>query len=126
MRAAIAEIDLAALRHNLSLAKSRAPRSRVVAVVKADAYGHGLTRVISALDAADAFGVACSEEAMTLRAAGVTKPILLLEGCFEAAELDLCRQHGFWAVVHHVSQVEMLERSPGPPVPVWLKIDTGM
>ncbi|MFO1352198.1 MAG: alanine racemase [Gammaproteobacteria bacterium] len=127
MRPAIVRISLRALRHNLGKARTAAPQSQVIAVVKANAYGHGLTRVVPALGAADACGVACSEEALMLREAGWRKPILLLEGVFEPSEWELCARHGLWAVVHHVSQIEMLERHPpSQPIPVWLKIDTGM
>lgn len=80
-----------------------------------------------ALEAADAFAVACIEEAIALREAGVRKPILLLEGCFEAAELPLCSRLGFAIGVHDPSQVDMLEQARlERPLRVWLKIDTGM
>ncbi len=99
----------------------------MAAVIKANGYGHGQARVARALDAADAFAVACIEEAVTLREAGVHKPILLLEGCFEAAELPLCSLLGFAVGVHDPGQVEMLEQARlERPVSVWLKIDTGM
>ena len=103
-----------------------APGRRVAAAVKAEGYGHGLVRVARTLDA-DAFAVAGIEEALTLREAGVTRPILLLEGVFEAAELPLCAHHGFEIAVHHPEQVRLLEhaRLEGP-LRVWLKIDTGM
>ncbi len=98
----------------------------MAAAVKAEGYGHGLIRVARTLDA-DAFAVACLEEALTLREAGVARPILLLEGVFEAAELPPCARHGLEIAVHHPEQARMLEHARlEQPVRVWLKIDTGM
>lgn len=98
----------------------------MAAAVKAEGYGHGLVRVARTLDA-DAFAVACVEEALTLREAGIERPILLLEGVFEAAELPLCARHGLEIAVHHPEQARMLETARlERPVRVWLKIDTGM
>jgi alanine racemase len=95
--------------------------------VKANAYGHGLLRVAQALNSADALAVACIEEAVVLREGGITQPIVLLEGVFEAAELPLCSRLNLDIAVHHLIQVEMLERaSLERPLRVWLKIDTGM
>lgn len=120
-------VDLAALRHNLSRVRVLAPASRVMAVVKADAYGHGIARVVQALAGADAFGVACLEEAQEVAAARVRRPVLLLEGPFSAAELPLISKSGFESVIHDESQLQMLERTRLPrPLKVWLKIDSGM
>ncbi|MDG4551807.1 MAG: alanine racemase [Candidatus Contendobacter sp.] len=125
-RATAVRLDLGALVHNLRRARAAAPGRRVAAAVKADGYGHGLVQVARTLDA-DAFAVACIEEALILREAGVTRPILLLEGVFEAAELSLCVHHGFEIAVHHPDQARMLEAARlERPVRVWLKIDTGM
>ena len=87
-RAAEARIDLSALQSNLQRVRTAAPSSRVMAVIKANGYGHGMTRVARALATADAFGVACIEEAVLLRDAGIVQPILLLEGFYDATELD--------------------------------------
>lgn len=126
-RATRAVIELSALRHNLQRARRAAPRSKVMAVVKANGYGHGLTRVAMALDGADAFGVSCLDEAAELREAGIDAPIILLEGFTRSADLDRVRQLGAQCVVHHESQLTMLEADRGaPPIPVWLKLDTGM
>jgi alanine racemase len=120
-------IDLAALRHNLQQVRQYAPKSAVIAMVKSNAYGHGLERIAAALPDAEALGVACSEEGLLLRAAGVTNPIVLMEGLFSADELFRVAANNFILVVHHVSQVEMLEQSATiEPISVWLKIDTGM
>lgn len=127
MRPARALIDLQALRHNYRVARELAG-AKALAVVKADAYGHGAVRCALALEAdADGFAVACIEEALELRAAGIKAPILLLEGFFEASELPLIAEHGLWCVVHATWQVEALERTRlQTPLNVWLKLDTGM
>ena len=125
-RAATVHLDLGALAHNLGRVREAAPRRRGAAAVKADGYGHGLIRVTRALDA-DAFAVACIEEALILREAGIDRPILLLEGVFEATELPLCARHGLEVAVHHPEQASMLERARlERPLRAWLKIDTGM
>lgn len=126
-RATTALIDLSALRHNLQRVRDTAPGCRIAAAVKANAYGHGLLRVAQALEGADALAVACIEEAVALREGGIKKPILLLEGVFEASELPLCSQLSLEIVVHHLTQLEMLEHARlEHPLQVWLKIDTGM
>lgn len=104
-----------------------APHSRVMAVVKADGYGHGLERVARALEGADAFGVAALSDADRLRAAGLSQPIVLLSGFDEADDLPQLRRLGVETVVHHISQVEMLEQAAaGEPIRCWLKVDSGM
>lgn len=126
-RAAQATVNLKALQHNLRRAREAAPSSRVMTVIKANGYGHGLLRVARALADADAFAVACIEEAMELREAGIKTPIVLLEGFFDTAELLLASKHELEMVVHHLNQIEMLERTQlARPVRVWLKIDSGM
>ncbi|MEJ2760608.1 MAG: alanine racemase [Gammaproteobacteria bacterium] len=120
-------IHLAALRHNLSRVMELAPGSRVMAVVKADAYGHGLVRAAKALAGADSFGVACLEEAEQLREAGITHPLVLLEGPFAADELPRIAALGLEMAVHHEEQLRMLEAARlTAPVKVWLKLDSGM
>ncbi|VXC47221.1 alanine racemase 2, PLP-binding [Pseudomonas sp. 8Z] len=127
MRPARALIDLNALRHNYQLARELSG-ARALAVVKADAYGHGAVRCAQALEAeADGFAVACIEEALVLREAGIRAPILLLEGFFEADELALIDQHDLWCVVHAQWQIEAIEQAPlGKPLNLWLKLDSGM
>jgi alanine racemase len=126
-RSAEARIDLSALRHNFQRVRQSAPASRVLAVIKANAYGHGMLRVAQALDAADAFAVARLDEALSLRSAGVDKPIVLLEGFTAADELAALAQHNLETVVHNDVQIALLEQSNmHKPIPVWLKIDTGM
>ncbi|WP_339080471.1 alanine racemase [Pseudomonas sp. TMP9] len=127
MRPARALIDLQALRHNYQLARE-ASGARALAVIKADAYGHGAVRCAQALQRdADGFAVACIEEALQLREAGIGGPILLLEGFFEADELPLIEQHELWCVVHSPWQLDAIERSAvRRPLTVWLKMDSGM
>ncbi|HMR32215.1 MAG TPA: alanine racemase [Geminicoccaceae bacterium] len=127
MRPAVATIDLAALRHNLRRVRELAPHSRVVAVVKANGYGHGAARLLPGLGEADMLGVACIEEALALREAAARQPVLLMEGVFEAAELADCARLGFEIAVHEPGQIAMLERSRlDRPLVAWLKVDTGM
>ncbi len=128
MRALRAEVDLNAIRHNYRLAKAQSPQSKAVAVVKANAYGHGAVRVAQALAAeADAFGVACIEEALELRQAGISQPIWLLEGIFAADELALVEQHQLSMAVHCPEQLSwILAYDFSQPVDMWLKLDSGM
>lgn len=127
MRPARALIDLQALRHNYQLARE-VTGAKALAVIKADAYGHGAVRCAEALqDTADGFAVACIEEALELRAGGIRGPILLLEGFFEADELPLIVEHDFWCVVHSLWQLEAIEKAAlSQPITVWLKLDSGM
>ncbi|THF61121.1 alanine racemase [Pseudothauera nasutitermitis] len=127
MRPARALIDLDALRHNYLLARER-HGGRALAVVKANAYGHGAVRcALELADVADGYAVACLEEALELRAAGIRLPILLLEGVFEAAELADVERENLWMVVHHAEQARMIEQaSPARPYTVWLKVNSGM
>lgn len=116
-----------ALRHNLAAVRRIAPASRVLAVIKANAYGHGLVHVAHALKDADAFGVARIIEAVTLRAGGVRSPIVLLEGVFSPEELQQAATQQFELVVHEASQIELLEQAAGAHrFAVWLKLNTGM
>jgi alanine racemase len=120
-------IDTAALRHNLGTIRAYAPRAKVMAVIKANAYGHGLVSTALALADADAFAVARLEEGMALRAAGVRAPIVLLEGVFSAEQLAEAAHHGFDLVVHDPLQIKLLEAHRGAErFVVWIKIDTGM
>lgn len=127
-RPARAIVDAQALRHNLAEVRRRAPRARVMAIVKANGYGHGLVWVARTLaPEVDAFGVAAIEEGLVLREAGITRPVCLLEGFFEPGELPLLAQHDLSPVVHHEPQVRALEAARLPrPLAVWIKIDTGM
>lgn len=126
-RATTATIHVDALRHNLAQLRILAPHSRVMAVVKADGYGHGLERVAHALEGADAFGVAALSDAERLRAAGLSQRIVLLSGFDDPSDLQQLRRLGVDTVIHHESQLAMLEAdSSADPIRVWLKFDTGM
>lgn len=127
MRPARALIDLSALRHNYRLARSLSG-CRALAVVKANAYGHGALACAAALDSeADGFAVSAIEEALQLREAGHRQPIVLLEGWFEASELELICRHQLWPVIHHHGQLQdLLQADLSQPLHVWLKLDSGM
>jgi len=120
-------VDTAALRHNLAVARRFAPDARIMAVIKANAYGHGLAQCARALGSADAFGVARLGEALTLRQHGLDQRIVLLEGVFATEELEAAAAHGFEVVVHSFEQLALLRSWNGSgQVRAWLKVDTGM
>ncbi|MCL1040187.1 alanine racemase [Shewanella marisflavi] len=122
-----AEISGDALKSNLQRLRQLAPQSKVMAVVKANGYGHGLLNVAKCLKSADGFGLARLEEALELRSGGVMAKLLLLEGFFRASDVATLVEHDIDTVVHHESQLEMLEAAElTKPVTVWMKIDTGM
>jgi alanine racemase len=127
-RPACALVDAAALKHNLQQVRQCAPRARVMAVVKANGYGHGLVWVARALNGdADAFGVSSAEEGIQLREAGISQPICLLEGFFMADELPLLSKHHLEPAIHQDEQLKVLAQAPSAlKLSVWLKIDTGM
>ncbi len=123
-----AEVSAAALRHNLACLRRTAPSSRIMAVVKANAYGHGLVHTARCLTDVDAFGVARLPEALMLRSHGVQQPIVLLEGVFETSHLAEAAASNLDVVVHCEEQLAQLESAArrSSPLTVWLKIDTGM
>ncbi len=122
-----ARIDTSALRHNLQRIRAVAPAARVMAVIKANGYGHGILAVAQALPDADSFGVARLEEALPLRAAGIVQPLVSLEGVFDGVQLAAAAGADLELVVHHESQLQLLESWRGPHrFLLWLKIDTGM
>jgi len=126
-RATQATIHLGALRRNLARVRERAGEAKVMAVVKADGYGHGLERVARALRGADAFGVAAIGDGLRLRAAGVDERVVVLSGPDEPADLSEFRRLRLDAVIHHESQIAWLEADgDARAIRVWLKLDTGM
>ncbi len=128
-RTTVATIHLGALRHNLDRIKQMAAPAKVMAVVKADAYGHGLERVARALDgAADAFAVAAQGDGLRLRAAGHRQRIVVLSGPDRASDIAEMQRLQLDAAIHHESQLPWLaEASPTRgPLRVWLKVDSGM
>ena len=138
---ATAIINLSALKHNLAQIKLLAPTTKVLAVLKANAYGHGLELIANALFteqdektknhlssiSVDAIAVARIDEALALRSSGITQPIVLLEGFFNSKDLSILATHHLQTVVHNQQQLDaILSAKLSSPLTVWLKIDTGM
>jgi alanine racemase len=119
-------IRLGALKTNFERIREAANGAKVMAVVKANAYGHGLQTVVKNLPDADSFAVARYSEALELHSAGTKRPIVLLKGILDAEELSEALQRGFEMVVHCTRQVELLEQAAAGNATVWLKLDTGM
>lgn len=127
MRPILATISQQALAHNLNVVKQHAPLSKAMAVVKANGYGHGLLNVAQGLSTADGFAVLGLNEAIDLREAGYTQTILLLEGVFELAELNIAASFNVDVVVHCAEQLLMLEQAHLlTPIHVHLKMNSGM
>ena len=127
MITAQAKIDLNALQHNYRHLKALSGDQKVIAVIKGDAYGHGALKLAQALPFADLFAVSRLEEAEELRNGGIEQPILLLEGCFCAEDLQRAAQIQLDTTIHCAEQVHDLENSElANPVNVWLKVDSGM
>lgn len=127
----VAEISRSALRHNLEVVRRYAPSSKVLAMIKANGYGHDAIEVATILSSgdatADAFGVARINEAISLRESGIKTDIVLMEGCFNTKELECASEQNFQVVLHNRQQLEqILTTDLKHPVSVWLKIDTGM
>lgn len=122
-----AEVKLSALKHNLDQVRRLAPNAKVMAVIKANGYGHGIQRVAKALSSCDAFGVASIDEAILLRQAGFLHRIVMLEGLFSEAEAKLAMHHRLDLVVQGMHQLEWLETlTSSDQLNIWLKFDTGM
>ena len=127
MRPTRALISPGALRHNFARVRSYAPLANVMAVIKANGYGHGLAWTAKTLHDAGAFGVASVEDGVLLRDAGIQQPICLLEGFFHPEELPDLVRHQLSSVLHHESQLWDLEHAGKiEPIDVWVKVDTGM
>ncbi len=126
-RPILATIDTAALRHNLQRARTAAPDAKAWAVVKANAYGHGIERAFDGLRGADGFALLDLNEAQRVRDLGWRGPILLLEGVFEARDLELCSRLSLWHTVHCSAQIDMLAaHKTNAPHRVFLKMNSGM
>ncbi len=120
-------IDLAALKHNVSMARKAAPYSKLMAVIKANAYGHGMLDIAKALSDVEGFAVARIDEAIKLREAGVTQTIMVFTGFLSADEVRQFSHYDLDAVIHSEYQLELLNASAAvKPLSVWLKINTGM
>jgi len=130
VRQATVYIDSDALQYNLNRVKQLAPHSKIVSMVKANAYGHGVKDCLAALDATDAFGVACLEEALEIRQLGYIQPITLIEGVFSEDEMQQVIEHKLECIVHHSQQVEWLIRHQQAynalGLKVWVKLNSGM
>lgn len=124
----IAHIDLAALHYNLHKIKTLVPESKIIAMVKREAYGHGASEVAKSIEHdIDAFGVTFLQEALQLNAAGIKKTVVILSGFFDAEELNIIDKFNFACVVHNFAQIEILEKAKlSRLLQVWLKVDTGM
>jgi len=129
-RVAIASINIDALKHNVSVVKKAAPNSKILAVVKANAYGHGLLEITNALQDVDGFAVAHFEEAVKVREAHPEKVVVLLQGFSDEIELTLLLSQNIQPVIHSSFQIDLLEKvaaqNPSEKFSIWLKIDTGM
>ncbi|MFT6948973.1 MAG: alanine racemase [Paraglaciecola sp.] len=121
-------VDLQAIKANCSFAQSLAENTKVMAVIKADAYGHGAIAIAHALASQiELFTVSCLEEALNLRSQGIKTPILLLEGCFSQLELIAAANNALQVVIHNHQQLtQLVEANISVPLTVWLKIDSGM
>ena len=125
-RKTTAIIDLSALRHNLSVVRNHAPTSRILAVIKANGYGHGIEPIGLALKEADAFAVATMSEALRLREAGINKPVVLLQGVNNESDLAQVEKYHLDLVVHHQQQIDLLQSYAPSKLSFWLKVNTGM
>jgi alanine racemase len=130
VRQATVYIDSQALQYNLNRVKQLAPNAKVVSMVKANAYGHGVKDCLAALSATDAFGVACLQEALEIRELGFTQPVTLIEGVFSSDEMHIVTAQNFEVVVHHQQQVDWLLEHKAAYIAqglkVWVKLNSGM
>jgi alanine racemase len=126
--AAFVHLDLDAVKHNLAQVKRYAPNNKIMAVIKANAYGHGITRVARALEQADGLAVARVDEGVRLRKAGFKQPITVLQGFVCVDELLLLLAHRLDTVIHTPQQIAMLKQQDPDEfrLTAWLKMDTGM
>jgi alanine racemase len=130
VRQATVYIDSAALQYNLNRVKQLAPNAKIVSMVKANAYGHGVQDCLAALGETDAFGVACLQEALEIRELGYQQPITLIEGIFSADEMQIVIDQNIEVVIHHQAQVEWLlankDAYNNKNLKVWVKLNSGM
>lgn len=121
-------IEPRALLHNVTQIRRFAPGKKIIAMIKANAYGCGVRAVAPVLEGqVDAFGVGCLEEALTIRALGCRTPCLLMQGVFSTDELETVAKHQCSLVVHHEQQVQWLLNTPlAQPLSLWIKVNTGM
>lgn len=126
-RPAHLNINLSALKHNLKRLRALAPQSKLLAVAKANAYGHGIADLLPAFEEADGLGVCCVEEALELYELGYRKPIVVLQGFYDPAELKDIARCGFVTIVRDFEQLRLIETTNlKKPLSAWLKTNTGM
>ena len=125
-RPLVATTDISAMRSNLALARSMMPDTRVWAVVKADAYGHGLANAFHAFAAADGLSLVELDRAIALRELGWQKPLMMMEGMFSADELESFQRYQLQPVIHNPAQLDMLQHATGASLHVHLKVNRGM
>lgn len=126
-RTACARVDLGALQHNFEQARRFAGSSKVMCVIKANAYGHGLLQIADSLQQADGFAVACVAEAVALRQHGIQQPITVFQGFANDQDLSACAEHDLWPVVHEEQQLKRLAQTRAEiPSTLWLKLSSGM
>lgn len=122
-----AVIDTDAVRHNMELVRASAPNTRIMAVIKANAYGHGYEVLEKGMEQADGFGVARVDEAVELRRLGIEKPVTVLEGITDLEELGALSHYNLEAVFHSEHQFDTIQSLVDyPPIKAWIKVDTGM
>ncbi len=130
MRQATVCIDSEALLYNLNRVKQLAPKAKIISMVKANAYGHGVKDCLAALSQSDAFGVACLEEAIEIRELGYKQPVTLIEGVFSEDEMHIAIEHQFECVVHQTQQLKWLLANKdaylAQSLKVWIKLNSGM
>ncbi len=130
MRQATVYIDSEALQYNLNRVKQLAPTAKIVSMVKANAYGHGVKDCLAALASTDAFGVACLEEALEIRELGYQQPITLIEGIFSAEEMQIVIDQNIEIIVHHQQQLDWLRAQKDAYIAknlkIWVKLNSGM
>lgn len=122
----LASIHLDAIQHNLNLAKRLAPQAKLLAMVKGNAYGHGVDGLVQRLSGVDGFGVARVDEGQRIRALGVKQPIVVLQGFLDRQELSICRQSRLTPTVHAQYQLDLLLAENCTDLSIWLKLDSGM
>lgn len=130
MRQATVYIDRQALQYNLNRVKQLAANSKIVSMVKANAYGHGVKDCLAALNASDAFGVACLQEGLEIRQLGFKQPVTLIEGVFSEDEMPIAIEEKFECIIHHQQQFEWLIKYKqayiAQGLKVWVKLNSGM
>ncbi len=121
------QLDISALQHNFQRIRQIAPGKKILAMIKANAYGHGAIKIARGLIDADAFGVACINEAKQLRENGITQPIVLMQGLNSVDDLPIINSYQLQMVLHDWSQLAILEQQQlSQPLVIWIKLDTGM